>query len=600
MASSVPRTASVLLARTLGLAVVIGLCAWWSIVYTRGALGFSSLWVGSGVLCGVLLTSPRREWLPYLLGAFAASLVVNILLNGLSQIGIVLSFANTLDAWIVAAAVASRVNDVSDLTQLKSSFVVAIVATLVACTVSGLIASVAGDDSATTPAPFAGLFLTWFASHLLGMGIFATLTIAACVEGLKILGQPGQRVELAATLGLVAVVCWLVFAQSRFAVTFLVFPPLMLCVFRHRFSGFVPATGIVAVIATMQTAAGHGPFMVGEGVSDLQRTLMLQAFIANVSLLAFPIAVAVTERKLLMHRLARREHDYRLLADHSSDLVSHIAAGNQRRYISPSVFEMLGWTREEFAEPRWDLIHPEDLENVLQIFDAVSRTGVGASVECRMQHKHGHYVWMELKVRRVPGEGEGEAPGIVFAGRDITKRREYMVALERQARHDVLTGLGNRLYFNERMDLAIARSSRSGKALALLYLDIDHFKRINDTHGHAVGDAVLREFAVRLLASIRATDFAARLGGDEFVVLVDDIDAPDAPQAIAEKLISSLRNEIVVGQERLSVTTSIGIAEGTVFRGGRDELLQRADAALYEAKLAGRNTWCIKTSNQDS
>ena len=141
---------------------------------------------------------------------------------------------------------------------------------------------------------------------------------------------------------------------------------------------------------------------------------------------------------------------------------------------------------------------------------------------------------------------------------------------------------------------------RSGKALALLYLDIDHFKRINDTHGHAVGDAVLCEFAARLLASIRATDFAARLGGDEFVVLVDDIDAPDAPQAIAEKLIASLHNDIVVGEKRLRVTTSIGIAEGTKFTGGPDELLRRADAALYEAKVAGRNTWRIKRSQPES
>ncbi len=110
---------------------------------------------------------------------------------------------------------------------------------------------------------------------------------------------------------------------------------------------------------------------------------------------------------------------------------------------------------------------------------------------------------------------------------------------------------------------------------------------------------MLCEFAVRLLASIRATDFAARLGGDEFVVLVDEIDAPGAPQAIAEKLIANLRNDIVVGQKRLSVTTSIGIAEGSVFGGGPDELLRRADAALYEAKVAGRNTWRIKRSSQD-
>ena len=591
-----PGTSSALLAKAIGLAIVIGLCAWWSIVYTRGALGFSSLWVGSGVLCGVLLTSPRREWAPYLVGAFVASLAVNAWLNGLSPMGVVLSLANTLDAWLVAVIVASRINDVSDLSQLKSSFAVGSLAALIACTVTGLMASVAGVLFAATPtpAPFAGLFLTWFSSHLLGMGIFATLTIAARVEGLQILGQPGLRVELAATLGLVVVICWLVFAQSRYAVTFLLFPPLMLCVVRHRFSGFVPAMGLVAVISTMQTAAGHGPFILGGGASGMQRTLMLQAFIANVSLVTFPIAVVLTERKLLMHRLAQSEHDYRLLSDHSGDLVSHIAAGNVRRYISPSVVDMLGWTRDEFSKPRWDLIHAEDVDKVRETFSAVLRTGVGATVACRFQHKLGHYVWVELKMRQVPGEA-GESPGIVYAGRDISKRREYMAALEQQARHDVLTGLGNRLHFDERMELAVARSRRNGKALALLYLDIDYFKRVNDAHGHSAGDAVLREFAVRLRASIRATDFAARLGGDEFVVLVDDVDALDAPSAIADKLIASLNNEIIVGEKRLQVTTSIGIAEGIAIGSDADALLRLADAALYEAKRAGRNTWRVKT-----
>lgn len=190
-ASPLSRTASALFARMLGLVIVIGLCAWWSIAYTRGVLGFSSLWVASGVLCGFLLTSPRREWAPQLLGAFAAFLAVNFLLNGLTALGVTLSFLNTLEAWLVAAIVASRINDVSDLTQIKSSSAVALVATLLACTVSGLIASVAGSVHVSTPAPFAVLMRTWVASHVLGMGIFGTLTIAACVEGLKILGQPG-------------------------------------------------------------------------------------------------------------------------------------------------------------------------------------------------------------------------------------------------------------------------------------------------------------------------------------------------------------------------------------------------------------------------
>ncbi len=594
------RTALGLFRRTLVLAIVIAFCTWWSITYTNGALGLSYLWIGSGVLCGVLLISPRAERPAYLLGGFAAHIAVNILLNGLGPISVVFSLADTLDAWLVAAIVTSRFRDATDLTHIKSSVVVGAWAALLACAVSGLMASVASMVYAPTLAPFMVIFGTWVISHALGLGIFATLTIAICVEGRGLIGRRARRLELVVTLALLAAACWLIFSQSRFAVTFLLFPALMLCAFRHRFSGFASAVGLVAMISTMQTAAGHGPFMMGTGVSEVQRVLMLHAFITNATLLTFFIASVLIERKLLMRQLAKSEHEYRLLADNSSDLVSHIGAGNVRRYISPSVVEILGWTRDEFSQPRFDLVHAGDIDAVLQAFDEVTRTGEATIVQCRMQHKRGHDVWMELNVRTMPGKREGELPGIVFAGRDVTQRREAMLALEHLARHDVLTGLGNRLNFNERIQLAVARSQRHHSAMALLYLDIDHFKGINDTHGHAVGDAVLCEFASRLQRSIRATDFAARLGGDEFVVLLEDIDAQDgqdgqeASQVIAEKLMTKLHDPIVVGEQLLRVTTSIGIAHGVAIHKDPEQLLRVADAALYEAKVAGRNTWRVQ------
>jgi diguanylate cyclase (GGDEF)-like protein len=116
---------------------------------------------------------------------------------------------------------------------------------------------------------------------------------------------------------------------------------------------------------------------------------------------------------------------------------------------------------------------------------------------------------------------------------------------------------------------------------------------VNDTFGHLAGDEVLRQAAARIRACVREVDTVARLGGDEFVVLIEDIDAPDAPRAIAEKLIASLRDEIDIGTMRLRVTTSIGIAQGVPFGSGHDELMRQADKALYEAKAAGRNTWRI-------
>ena len=165
--------------------------------------------------------------------------------------------------------------------------------------------------------------------------------------------------------------------------------------------------------------------------------------------------------------------------------------------------------------------------------------------------------------------------------------------LARLARYDTLTGLANRLHFKERVELAILRHQRSGRPIALLYLDIDHFKRINDTFGHAAGDTVLCEFAHRLSESVRATDFAARLGGDEFVVLIEDAEESDAAETVARKLIARMRECIGANGRALAVTTSIGIAFCRSSVASPDALMQIADTALYEAKAAGRNTYRI-------
>ena len=578
------------LARTFALALAIALCAWWSIVFTRGALGLSSLWVASGVLCGVLLTSPRKQWLPFLLAAFIASVAVNFLCRGVDPRGVALSFANSLDAWMVAVLVARYAGEVDRLSNIKRSLAVSAAASLIACSVSGLIAVLVEQAYTSAPAPLLLLFRTWLASHVLGMAIFATLSITARVEGRRMLGRPGRRLELAATLALITSACWLVFNQSFFAITYIIFPPLLLCVFRHRFSGFVPATAIIAIIATSLTAAGHGPFF-DPWINDIQSTLMLQGFIASVCLLAFPVAVVLTERRLLVRRLVASERDYRILADHSHDLIVRMSADGLRRYTSPSATQLLGWPHDTFGKPRWELVHPEDIDNFKQTLKDVFADGETRIFTVRLLHAEGHYVWMELGISRVPSMRAGDPHEVIYAGRDVTEREEARQTLARLVRHDTLTELGNRMYFDERVELAVARSHRNGMKLAVLYIDIDRFKQINDTHGHAVGDAVLVEFASRLRSCVRATDFPARLGGDEFVVLVEDIDTPEAPRTIAEKLIASLHEEIVAGDVRVCATASIGIAESTDTDNDADALLRRADAALYAAKSAGRNTW---------
>jgi len=174
------------------------------------------------------------------------------------------------------------------------------------------------------------------------------------------------------------------------------------------------------------------------------------------------------------------------------------------------------------------------------------------------------------------------------------QRAAAEAALEAQARTDPLTGLHNRRMFEETFDAAIARARRTHTSLALAYLDIDHFKRINDTLGHGMGDKVLVEFARRLKEAVRATDTVARLAGDEFVVIFENLHDPALPQVMGEKILAAMQPDFALGDAFVTVSTSVGIAMGSAQGATMEHFLGSADAALYAAKEAGRGRFSIR------
>jgi diguanylate cyclase (GGDEF)-like protein/PAS domain S-box-containing protein len=587
-----------LVARLPGLALftlVVAVSGWWSIQMTLGPSGFSMLWLPGGILFGVLLTSPRRHWGGYLACALLAFLLANLPRNGLGPLPVVLSLCNVLEAWLAARIVAPRVADVGQLANINRTLRVGGLGVLFACVLSALVAAATRHALVPRPHSFAILFETWLASHALGMVIFGALTVITRIEGHRMLGPPKRRLELLATVALVAASAWLIFMQASLSITFLLLPPLMFCVLRHRFSGFVPAMALIAVIAAMATAAGHGPFVLGAGATDeVARARMLQLFILCCCWAAFPVASVLTERRILTHRVARSEQQYRMLADHSRDLIIRIGPGRTLEYISPSVTELLGWTREEYDRLRWELVHPDDVAILRDTMDPLYEKGGMASIVYRCRHKQGSYIWLAANVRSVT-DANGRA-ALVYSGRDVTSRVEAELALEQQVRRDPLTGLANRLLFDERLALALARAGRNRTCVGLLYIDLDHFKAINDTHGHAAGDQALREFARRIGGCIRSVDLAVRLGGDEFAVLVEDIATPQSLQFVAEKLVAVMREPMVLGNLTLQASASIGIGMNAAGESDAEALVQLADGALYQAKAAGRNTWRLATA----
>jgi diguanylate cyclase (GGDEF)-like protein/PAS domain S-box-containing protein len=186
-------------------------------------------------------------------------------------------------------------------------------------------------------------------------------------------------------------------------------------------------------------------------------------------------------------------------------------------------------------------------------------------------------------------DAEKRVVGVFGLTQDATSLKLAEDQLQFMARYDALTGLANRYQLYETLDASAARAQRSGWQRALLYLDIDRFKSINDTHGHAVGDLVLNEFARRLRDCVRATDTVARLAGDEFVIVLENLAVPADAHTVAVKVIDAMVSPFDLGGVQLRVTTSVGVAFAEPGEDDADLLLRRADAALYSAKAAGRN-----------
>ena len=227
----------------------------------------------------------------------------------------------------------------------------------------------------------------------------------------------------------------------------------------------------------------------------------------------------------------------------------------------------------------------------------VRARGEAENFEVRMRRKDGRPVWLLLNEFMTMSDDVGEETleGTVI---DITARKVAEERIEYQAYHDSLTDLPNRFLFNDRLALALAQARRHRRAVGVLFLDLDHFKLINDTMAHSAGDELLRSVAARLLTCIRGDDTVARVGGDEFVFILPDIDQPTAAAGaakVAGKVLEALRHPFVVQTRELFVTASIGIAIAPNDGDDGETLVKNADSAMYRAKEAGRNSYQFHT-----
>jgi diguanylate cyclase (GGDEF)-like protein/PAS domain S-box-containing protein len=292
-------------------------------------------------------------------------------------------------------------------------------------------------------------------------------------------------------------------------------------------------------------------------------------------------------------RLASSEKYYRALAANSSDAVTVLDADGRIVTDSPALAPMLGYEGQSLSGDRvhWAACLA-DCDAADALFDrALQAPGDVLDAELRARHEGESEIWLEVRMVNLLADPDVE--GVVVNLHDITERKQAEDALLYQALHDGLTGLANRGLFHDRVEHALQRSARSANGPAIIYIDLDGFKNVNDSLGHETGDQLLLEVATRLSRVVRSGDTVARLGGDEFAILVENQDdAVDEAIKVAERVRDALTEPVQLRDRLFSISASLGIADR---EDGESSslMLRNADIAMYQAKARGRGCWVV-------
>ncbi|MGH2927873.1 MAG: putative bifunctional diguanylate cyclase/phosphodiesterase, partial [Solirubrobacteraceae bacterium] len=306
--------------------------------------------------------------------------------------------------------------------------------------------------------------------------------------------------------------------------------------------------------------------------------------------LAHQVALALGSAELSeeVHRQTS-EARFATLVQNSTDLITVLGSDQTIIYQSPSIERALGYSSDEVTGwPFERLLHPDEQGRLLRrLTDGAAATGRNEVIECLLRHQDG--TLRHFEILHTDLLADASVGGIVLNGRDVSERKAFEEQLAHQAFHDPVTHLANRALFNERVRHAVARTLREGVGMAVLFVDLDDFKTVNDSLGHAAGDRVLLEAAQRISAAIRSADTAARFGGDEFAILLEDVDDPQSAAETAERILESLGRTLHLGHNELTIRASLGISVAEPGEGfDADELIRNADAAMYIAKADGK------------
>ena len=326
----------------------------------------------------------------------------------------------------------------------------------------------------------------------------------------------------------------------------------------------------------------------------------------------FAAARDVTERLRATAELREQKEFFHLIAENIGDFIAVLDPNGRRLYNSPSYAQFFGSERDLRGSDCFVEVHPDDRERVRKIFEETVKSGRGRQLEYRLVMADGSIRTLESR-GSVIRDRDGQVARVVVVAHDITERKLMEYQMRQMAFHDTLTQLPNRRLLGDRLSHAMASSARSGYYGAMMFLDLDNFKPLNDKHGHDAGDLLLIEVAERLKSCVREMDTVARFGGDEFVVMICELDMGKAESIAEAKIIAEKIRHRLAEPYRLTITpqgkpeqtiehsctASIGVVVFVNHEASQESILKWADAAMYQAKENKRNSIHIFDPTQD-
>jgi diguanylate cyclase (GGDEF)-like protein/PAS domain S-box-containing protein len=562
-------------------------------------LPMALVWPAAGVgILWYLLTDEARRWRVEMPVLAVASVGVNLATGASFGLAVMFAAANVFNASVGATTFARLSPHADELRNNRGTLALggaALAGGLASAPASvAILAGQAGTGLTSTAAIWV---LRYTASNAVVMAVALTWRARWAdrrrrrADGL----EPGLA-ELGAIIAASVVVHHIVFSlPGEGSFSFFTLPAIVLVGLRLGPAWTTTHGLLVATIGVVHTIAGRGPF--GE-LPPTSRVVVVQVFIAVSGLVGLALSLEVRQRRTALAMAHRRgdalERTMRAAVVGSALVSLSPRSRGEIRYANPALERWWGGREQRSLVGRsWtDLVDPADERAFRRVLDQLG-WGVLDVWNGELRHRvaTGEERFCQVAAARLhlPADDGGALDESVANVQlvDITKRKSLEARLLHQALHDQLTGLPNRALLSERIDHALASAGRTGRSLALLFFDLDHFKRVNDSLGHAAGDHVLTTVASRLSDSVRPGDTVARIGGDEFVVCCPGLDAPDDAADVADRILRAVGRPVTVDGRQLTIGVSVGV---TIARPGAAaaDLLRESDTAMYEAKSSGR------------